>query len=236
MNKISENDQRVIFTDEEKDILQEIMNIAFGNATADLAELIDIQVILSVPDVQVLNFEALPDYLGGMIPRGQKNSVAGQNFWGEFNGSGLLFLPSGTERSLSRFLNVSHLDTPTLDTPTMDTPTMDEEYSRSPKDDDTIKSGLLLEISNILIGACVGKISDLLNTLVSYTPPEVLSMEKTDYNFLLQHFETEETAIVMKTVFQFDKQNVNGLLLIMTNRGSLGWLRNALITFMEQYE
>lgn len=226
MNKTSENDQRVIFTDEEKDILQEIMNIAFGNATADLAELIDIQVILSVPDVQVLNFEALPDYLGGMIPRGQKNSVAGQNFWGEFNGSGLLFLPSGTERSLSRFLNVSHLDTPT----------MDEGYSRSPKDDDTIKSGLLLEISNILIGACVGKISDLLNTLVSYTPPEVLSMEKTDYNFLLQHFETEETAIVMKTVFQFDKQNVNGLLLIMTNRGSLGWLRNALVTFMEQYE
>lgn len=223
MNSISGDDQQVIFTDEEKDILQEIMNIAFGNATADLAELVDIQVILSVPDVQVLNFEALPGYLSEIIPEEQKNSVAGQNFWGEFNGSGLLFLPSGTERTLSRFLNPSHLEN------------LEEEWSGSPKDD-TIKSGLLLEISNILIGACVGKISDLLNTLVSYTPPEVLSLEKTDYTFLLRHFETEETAIVMKTLFQFDKQNVNGLLLIMTNRGSLSWLRNALLTFMQQYE
>ena len=43
-----------IFSEEEKDILQEIMNIAFGNATADLAEVIDIYVLLSVPDIKVI--------------------------------------------------------------------------------------------------------------------------------------------------------------------------------------
>ncbi len=224
MSNPAGNPYPVSFSEEEKDILQEIMNIAFGNATADLSELIDIQVILSVPDIRIINSEALSEYLSEVIPYGQKSSVAGQKFWGDFNGTGLLFLPSGTERSLSRFLNVSFLDTNAED----------ESYPGAQRD--TLKNGLLLEISNILIGACVGKISDLLNTLVSFTPPEVLSLDKTDYAFLLKHFESEETAIVMKTLFQFDKQNINGLLLIMTNQNSLDWLKNALFVFMQQYE
>jgi len=41
--------QETMITEEETDILQEIMNIAFGRAASDLAEYIDIFVILSVP-------------------------------------------------------------------------------------------------------------------------------------------------------------------------------------------
>ena len=98
-------DQKSIaFSSEEKDILQEIMNIAFGNATADLSNLIDIQIILSIPDVRVLHYEALPDYLMETINHGQRNSVTCQKFWGDFSGSGVLFLPSGTEKILDAFL------------------------------------------------------------------------------------------------------------------------------------
>ena len=211
-----------IFTSEEKDILQEVMNIAFGNATADLAELIDIHTILSVPDIRLIDFDKLTEYLKESIPQNQINNVAGQKFWGDFNGSGLLFLPSGSERALCRFLNLSRLDW------------VSGEGSRDL--DATMKSGLLLEISNILIGACVGKISDLLNTMVSYTPPELLSLEKTDYSFLLKHFNTEQRAIVMKTLFQFDQQNITGLLLIMTNDQSIDWLKKALHAFLNAYE
>ena len=218
----TENNDSFGFSEEEKDILQEIMNIAFGNATADLSELIDIQVILSVPDIRVIHSSALPDYLVETINHGQKNSVTGQQFWGKFTGSGVLFLPSGTERILTKFLN----NPQSLDTVGKIVPLVDKSK----------KNGLLLEISNILIGACVGKISDLLNTVVSYTPPELLSSGYSDYNFLLKHFDMEQTAIVMKTLFQFDMQDINGLLLIMTNYTSTDWLKNALHEFMEAYE
>lgn len=220
MNNGGAGHPSTFFSEEERDILQEIMNIAFGNATADLADLIDIQVILSVPDVQVLNFRALPTYLSETINHGARNSVTGQKFWGDFNGSGLLFLPRGTERVLSKFLNISYREA---------------EPSMSAVEIENVKSGLLLEISNILIGACVGKISDLLNTVVSYTPPELLTMDNTDFGFLLTHFEAEQTAIVMKTLFQFDQQDINGLLLVMTNHDSVNWLKTALHAFMSQY-
>lgn len=221
MDNLSGNSE-AIFSSEEKDILQEVMNIAFGNATADLAELIDIHTVLSVPDIRLIDFDKLSEYLKDSIPQNQINSVAGQKFWGDFNGSGLLFLPSGSERVLSKFLNLSRLDA------------NDGDGARDL--DDTMKSGLLLEISNILIGACVGKISDLLDTMVSYTPPELLSLEKTDYSFLLKHFDTEQRAIVMKTLFQFDEQNISGLLLIMTNDQSIDWLKKALHAFLNAYE
>jgi chemotaxis protein CheC len=222
MDNFSGDSADALFTGEEKDILQEIMNIAFGNATADLAELIDIHTVLSVPDVKLIDFNRLSDYLKESIPQNQTNSVAGQKFWGDFNGSGLLFLPSGSERALSQCFSLSQLDL--------------DANSNSKDLDDNIKSGLLLEISNILIGACVGKISDLLSTIVSYTPPELLSLEKTDYSFLLKHFDTDQRAIVMKTLFQFDEQNINGLLLIMTNDQSIDWLKKALHAFINAYE
>ncbi|MEW6079962.1 MAG: chemotaxis protein CheC [Thermodesulfobacteriota bacterium] len=221
MDNRSGNSAVPLFSGEEKDILQEVMNIAFGNATADLAELIDIHTVLSVPDVRLIDIDKLTDYLGESIPQNQTNSVAGQKFWGDFNGSGLLFLPSGSERVLSQYFSQSRSD-------------QDDDDCRAL--DDNIKSGLLLEISNILIGACVGKISDLLNTMVSYTPPELLSLEKTDYSFLLKHFNNEQRAIVMKTLFQFDEQDINGLLLIMTNDQSIDWLKKALHAFISAYE
>lgn len=206
------------FSEEEKDILQEIMNIAFGNATADLAELIDVQVILSIPDIRIMGFDDLPDFLNETINHGRKNAAIGQKFRGDFNGTGLLFLPAGTERVLETFLNIDYRD------------------KISQQEDIEIKTGLLVEISNILIGACVGKISGLLNTVVAYSPPELFSNGGDDYQFLLEHFEAEQTAIVMKTLFQFDQQDVNGLLLIMTNYKSVGWMKTALHDFMKDYE
>ena len=50
-------------TNEELEILQEIMNIAFGRATSDLAEIIDVYIKLSVPYVNVLKAVELPAYI-----------------------------------------------------------------------------------------------------------------------------------------------------------------------------
>ena len=48
------NNSKIIISDEERDILQEVMNIAFGKASAELAEVIDIYVVLSIPDIKLL--------------------------------------------------------------------------------------------------------------------------------------------------------------------------------------
>ena len=49
-------------------------------------------------------------------------------------------------------------------------------------------------------------------------------------------FNPSQTAIVMKTVFDFQDQNVSGFLLILTGYESLDWLRKALHDFLDSYE
>lgn len=206
------------FSDHEKDILQEIMNIAFGNATADLAEVVDIYVMLSVPSVQVVKIGELSNYLKDTIKSEGASNIIEQKFWGNFKGSGLLVFPGGTERDLLALM---------------------EEQPRDEVEDTpmaTLEQGGLLEIGNILIGACVGKVTELLDTFVTYSPPMVLQGELNNCDFLFEHFDPAQTAIIMKTVFTFEKKDISGFLLILTNHDSVGWLRDALNEFLDSYE
>ncbi len=208
----------VIFSDDEKDILQEIMNIAFGNATADLADVVDIYVQLSVPSIQIIDIGALPKYLRDTINSEGESDIVEQKFWGNFKGSGLLVFPSGTGKDLLTMLEDQQTST-------------HENMSIA-----TLEKGGLLEIGNILIGACVGKVSELLDTFVTYSPPQVIQGDSSGYEYLIEHFDTSQTAIVMKTIFNFKEKDISGFLLILTNYESIDWLRNALNDFMESYE
>lgn len=208
----------VIFSDDEKDILQEIMNIAFGNATADLAEVVDIYVQLSVPSIRIIDIGALPKYLRETINSEGESDIVEQKFWGNFKGSGLLVFPSGTGKDLLGMLE----DKQNQETQNVSIATLER--------------GGLLEIGNILIGACVGKVSELLDTFVTYSPPQVIQGDGSGYEYLIEHFDTSQTAIVMKTIFTFKEKDISGFLLILTNYESIDWLRQALNDFMESYE
>ena len=208
-----------IFSDEEKDILQEIMNIAFGSASADLGEVIDIYVELSAPDIQVLDVGDIPNYLiERMHFRQKETSIVAQNFWGDFKGSGILVLPNKAGRNLITVLDDE--DQAGLDAE----PIAGQERE------------VLMEVGNILIGACVGKVCELLETFVTYTPPRVIHDSGNEYDSFVKSFDPSQAAIIMETVFKFQKVDINGLLFIFTNQEAIEWLRKALHNFMESYE
>ncbi|MDD3294587.1 MAG: chemotaxis protein CheC, partial [Geobacteraceae bacterium] len=94
----------------------------------------------------------------------------------------------------------------------------------------------LMEIGNILIGACVGKITELLGDVVTYSPPKVVVENKPHDILPNKLFDPEYTAIVMKTLFRFDERNVNGFLFLVTTHESVAWIKQALAEFLERYE
>ena len=211
--KINEN-----FSDLEKDILQEIMNIAFGKATADLAEVIDIYVVLSVPHIKIIGMGSLPDYIKNTISAYKEISIVDQKFWGDFNGSGILLFQNNAGRDLITILD-------------------DRGYENFGINSlVTLEKEIFLEIGNILIGACVGKLAELLNTFVTYSPPMVFDENSDGYDSFPQSFSPFQTAIIMKTVFKFEQKDIDGLLLIITNQESIGWLKKNLHRFLESYQ
>jgi chemotaxis protein CheC len=206
-----------IITTAETDLLQEIMNIAFGRAASDLAEYIDIFVILSVPQIKLLQAFDLPTYIKQELRDHDRVSVVEQNFWGKFKGNAFLVFPSGTgKRIISLFDGENKF------------------FESEPTHE--LEKETFLEVGNILIGACIGKIAELLGDVTTYSPPRVVvenSLRGIVYDNLS---EPDNMAIVLRTVFEFNEKNISGYMFIFTKQESFAWLKSALHKFLEQYE
>jgi len=206
-----------MITDEETDTLQEIMNIAFGRAASDLAEYVDIFVILSPPLIKVLQAFDVPSYLNNEIKDYDKVSVVEQNFWGKFKGNAFLVFPSGTGKRMISLFNSEN-----------------KFFESEPTHE--LEKETFLEIGNILIGACIGKIAELLGDVTTYSPPRVVvenGLRGVVYDNLS---DPDNLAIVLKTVFEFNEKNVSGYMFILTKQESFAWLKTALYKFLEQYK
>jgi chemotaxis protein CheC len=206
-----------IISNEELDILQEIMNIAFGKATAELAEFIDIRVVLSVPDARVIYTAGLPEYLQEEIRDYGDISIVEQKFWSDFKGSALLVFPAGSGKELITLLIGEEIDV----------------FVSDPVDE--LEKGTLMEVGNILIGACLGKIAELLHDRLTYSPPIVHVGDNVHDLLPKTAMNSYELTIVLRTSFHFEKKDISGFLFVLTSQESLDWLKNALHIFMEQF-
>ena len=206
-----------MITTEETDTLQEIMNIAFGRAASDLAEYIDIFVVLNPPHIEVLQAFDLPSYLNNELKDYDKVSVVEQNFWGKFKGNAFLVFPTGTGKRMISLFNSEN-----------------KVFESEPTYE--LEKETFLEIGNILIGACIGKIAELLGDVTTYSPPRVVvenGLRGVVYDNLS---DPDNLAIVLRTVFEFNDKNVSGYMFILTKQESFAWLKTALYKFLEQYK
>lgn len=207
-----------VLSNEELEILQEIMNIAFGKSAADLADVIDTHVVLNVPFINIMQVVELPGYIREHV-KGYKNiSIVEQHFWGRFKGDALLIFSSGSGKELIQMLQ--HGESAGLESDPLE----------------ILERETLMEVGNILIGACVGKVAELLNDVVSYTPPMIVLERHYEDAISESELDPEKTAIVLRTDFSFSEGNVSGFLFLVTSNESMQWLKDALQTFIEQYE
>lgn len=92
----------------EGEALQELMNIAFGKAVAELAGALGERVELTVPEVQVMPGVLFRYYVGAELRDHDRLEVVEQAFRGDLQGDGLLVLPEvlaeGARRAAGRTL------------------------------------------------------------------------------------------------------------------------------------
>ena len=214
---MTEESRVEILGDEERDILQEIMNIGFGSAAADLSGVIDLYVQLSVPTVNVVHATELTGYIEREIPNSHEITFIEQNYWSRFKGMALLAFTSGAGKTLLGLLG------------DMDKHAFESDPMR------ILERETLMEVGNILVGACVGKVAELLGDVVTYSPPRILFGDISDANVSRTLFRPGNCVIILQTVFHFGNQDVQGYLFLVTSQESVGWLRQALQAFMSQY-
>ncbi|MBI4687895.1 MAG: chemotaxis protein CheC [Nitrospirae bacterium] len=205
-------------TEEEREILQELMNIAFGKSAADLADVINTHVELRIPDIKLMPISELPAYVQEKIKGYTNIDMVEQSFYGRFKGDAVLVFSQGAGRGLISLLQ------------------NDEHEALESDPIDILETETLMEAGNILISACVGKFAEMLKDVVTYAPPMVVFNKHYSEAISLNHDKKDMAAIVMKTDFTFTKGDVSGFLFLITAQESIKWLKEALQSFMEQYE
>lgn len=139
-----------LITADQREALQEIANIGMGQAGASIAKVLGEFVCLSVPTIATLRVLEIADTFGRLLGDCLVSAVR-QAFHGQMRGEVVVIFGQHSATDLAELMGY----------------------------DDVLHDGaekeLLLDISNVLVGACVGGIAELLRIDVGFSAPSFLA-------------------------------------------------------------
>jgi len=200
---------------EQAEAIQEMINIGFGRAVSAVAQILNSRLELSVPYVTTLDSEAVAKFLINDFPKQDEVHLVQQSFYGNFLGEAALVLPVDSSHTLVRMLSSDLGYSPGLDP-------------------DLMEQEVLLEIGNLVIGASLGQFAELLNTRVSFKPPQVLRQSLRSDNFQRRVSENKEAALLVRTSFQMTEENLSGNLFFFLSSRCQEWLIQEIDRFLEE--
>ncbi len=127
----------ISFTALQKDAIIELVNIGIGTAAEALSQMVNEEIILSIPDVQFISHEKLFDYMTNIDAN--TPTVVMQKFNGDFSGNGLLVFPGDSGTTIVRQMLRNSVGL-------CENKELEEEA--------------LLEIGNIILNACFGQLGN----------------------------------------------------------------------------
>jgi chemotaxis protein CheC len=193
-------------TERQKDSLIELINIAFGRATASLSDLTGQRVLLRVPKVAIHPMHELVQIFGN-ISDGEVATVH-QIFSGSVAGNALLLLDYRGALALSGLLLENRSHTEHLDASDCE---------------------VLGEVGNILLNACLGTFGNILQVHICFSVP-CMNVEplQTVLDSLSLGSKELKYALVIFTNFRLKDSDVEGYLIMVLEVASLEHLMQAI--------
>jgi chemotaxis protein CheC len=181
--------------DNQRDVLQEVINIGVGHAAGVLNEMLSAHIKLQVPVVRICSAqEARPELLI-MLGQGHLAAVR-MTFTGSLEGKAHLIFPTESASKLVSALTDEAIGSPDLD---------------------AVKIGTLTEVGNIVINSVIGSISNLLKEKFSYHLP--LYMEGSVEDLLNGSVAPEAIFLIAQTQFLIQSMQVCGNILLIFEVG-----------------
>lgn len=180
--------------------LREVVNVAMGQAGNHLSLLLNTFIRLPVPNVYTLPYEQLPRQLSCALATSL--SAVSHGFSGnKVAGEGILLLRSDCFEDLGKLVS--------LDLPT---------GSNS-------ATGILTDLSELLVGACLKGISQQLDIEFNHSYPVLLGHEQT-CDLLLDTTEKTHQVLALEIIYQLESQGLDCHLLLLFTEDSIPALRS----------
>ena len=197
-------------TEDEKDCLQELMNVAYGSATAAISEILDAFAKLSIPKIQIINASDLKTYLSDELKLNEEHLVSLQQINGILSGENMFVIDKQSAKNISHKFGLE-----------------DDEINNEEIYD------IVLEITNILSSSTIGKLAEDIEASVSFSAPTIVNL--TSVNQLNNLFINKyEKVIIISTQLRFEDLNINAELLIFTTDNSILYIKEKLNKILDE--
>jgi chemotaxis protein CheC len=188
--------QATSLSEDQRDCLQEISNVAMGQAGDHLARLLDSFVILSVPHVAILT----PAEIAMAVQAIDKDNVSGicQGFiGGGIAGEAMLLFNDTSFVDLAKLMK------------------FEEELNT------LTERELLIDSTNILVGALLRGIAEQLDIEFSFGPPAIMGQHQELDKVLMSKNARWDRTLVIEVNYKIESKNVQCDLLLVITENSL---------------
>lgn len=197
------------FSEDHLDVLRELMNIAMGNATASIADLLDAFGKMHIPEIVVSDMQGLDEYIKRTIKPDCQCYATKQLFSGIFSGEFLFLIPKESAHNLGNHLyNIESLS-----------------------EGDILDA--VIELTNILSATMISRLTEELNTKVQFFVPTtqlVNTGELISPDDLINYHK----IIIISTVMEFEEQQISGHIFILTKDSMIDNLKSLIDKKIEE--
>jgi chemotaxis protein CheC len=193
-------------SDLERDALGELSNIAMARAANSLRQMVEYQVMLSVPNVEIVSKEIAT----GLIGKSNNPTLVAirQDFTGAFSGRALLIFPEASSLELVRIVVGRQL-------PLEDIVNLEDEA--------------LAETGNIILNSWVATIANLLKSGLKMSLPTVV---RGDSRQMFKSDESQNLVLFLHIKFEISTKEIRGYVALLMDIPSVDELRLLIADFI----
>lgn len=181
-------------SEDQRDALQELTNVAMGQAGDRLARLLDTFVVLSIPHIEIMEPQDIAMTLQSIDTTDTISGVCQGFIGGGIAGEAILLYNDTSFIDLARLLQYDD--------------ELDEQGERE----------LLMDTTNVLFGACIKGLAEQIDMDFSFGPPTVLGQHQKISEMFDPNTSVWRHALVTEINYKLEGYNVNcDLLILMTD-------------------
>jgi len=170
-----------MLTHSQNEVLQEVANIGMGQAGASIAKVFDEFIQLSIPRISLLPPREIAEALRQMVGV-DKVSAVRQAFHGRLRGEAMVLYGDQHYLDLADLLGYAQ------------------------EIDHSAGVELLLDVSNILVGACLSGIAEQLHEKIGFTAPTLMASHVFIETLLPSEGTLWSTALLVEVNFRLEKR------------------------------
>ncbi|WP_284218875.1 response regulator [Agaribacter marinus] len=191
-NRAKQKDVKVGSSQEEKiDAFREISNVAMGQAGESLAQVFKQFVNLPIPNVSMVHTNELAMTLASIDSEQQVSAVSKGFVSKHIKGEAIIIFNDANIKSVRNLLGR-------------------QRHSTLPSDIE-----VLMDVSNIIIGACINGLSEQLEVRFTHNSPIILGIHCDLNEMVTNNISRWEQVLVIEIAYAISKENINFELLLV---------------------